>query len=256
MWKALRRWWKYLATMIRVRQEELADPKVQLEQAIEEAREHHQRLTEQAASVIANQKQAQVRLDRVLAEYEKANASARQALLLADQEARSGSKTTAARFNETAEAFATKLLGLERDIGEHERALLQATSAAENAKAAVAQNAAKLQQRLSEREHLLSKLDQAKMQEQLNKARAQLSSAIGEDVPTFEEVHRKIERRLAHAEGVAELTGNTIEVRMFEVERAQMRAEAQARLSQLRSELGLGIRSTDRPESATEAKGQ
>ena len=86
MWQTIRRFWKYLAVKLRVRHEERADPKVQLEQAIQEAKEQHKRLTEQAANVIANQKQAQTRLDRALAESEKASASARQALLLADQE--------------------------------------------------------------------------------------------------------------------------------------------------------------------------
>src|SRR6476469_6276276 len=83
MWKVVKRWWKYLAMKLHVRHEENADPKVQLEQAIQEAKERHQQLTEQAANVIANQKQAQVRLDRAVDAYEKANASARQALLLA-----------------------------------------------------------------------------------------------------------------------------------------------------------------------------
>ena len=90
MWQTIRRFWKYLAVKLRVRHEERADPKVPLEQAIQEAKEQHKRLTEQAANVIANQKQAQTRLDRALAESEKASASARQALLLADQENRMG----------------------------------------------------------------------------------------------------------------------------------------------------------------------
>ena len=52
MWKVIKRWWKYLAMKLHVRHEENADPKVQLEQAIQEAKEQHKRLTEQAASVI------------------------------------------------------------------------------------------------------------------------------------------------------------------------------------------------------------
>src|SRR5881409_1301027 len=116
MWKALKTWWKYIATFLRVRHSELADPKVQLQQAIEEAQDQHRRLIEQAASVIANQKQAEIRLNRALEEHEKAKALARQALLLSDQETRSGDPIKAARFNEAAQASATKLLTLERDI--------------------------------------------------------------------------------------------------------------------------------------------
>src|SRR5207245_956041 len=114
----------------------------------------------------------------------------RQALLHMYQEMQSGNQAKATRFNEAAEASAAKLLSLERDIRDHEKALLEATSAAERAKQAVAQNAANLQKRLSERESLLGALDQAKMQEELNKAMARISSTIGEDVPTFHEVRQ------------------------------------------------------------------
>ena len=55
MWKAIKRWWKYIGAKLGLALEEKADPKVQLEQAITEAREQHRKLTEQAANVIANQ---------------------------------------------------------------------------------------------------------------------------------------------------------------------------------------------------------
>src|SRR5437899_7117429 len=118
MGRAVKRWWKYLAVKAHVMQDELADPKVQLEQAIQEAREQHQRLTEQAANVIANQRQAQVRLDRAVTDYEKADAMARQGLLLADRESRSGDPAKAARFVEAAEAQAAKAISLESQLRE------------------------------------------------------------------------------------------------------------------------------------------
>ena len=77
------------------------------------------------------------------------------------------------------------------------------------------------------------------MQEQMNRAMAQLSATVGEDVPTFEEIREKIEARSARAQGMAELQGSSVESRMLEVEQAQINAEAQARLSQLRTQLGL-----------------
>jgi len=239
MWKTIKRWWRYLAAKLGMKLEESADPKVQLEQAIREAREQHRKLTEQAANVIANQKQTQLRLDRAIEEYEKANASARQALLLADQEARAGNTEKASSFGSAAEAFANKIITLEKQIDDLKKQLLATTEAAEKAKQAVAQNSSALQKKLAEREQLLSQLDQAKMQEQMNKAMAQLSETVGEDVPTFEEVRTKIEKRLAKAQASTELTGATVETKMLEVEQAQASAEAQARLSELRSELGL-----------------
>src|SRR4030081_3242865 len=219
MWKAIRRWWKYLGAKLSGKLEESADPKVQLEQAIEESQQQHRRLTEQAANVIANQKQTQMRLERAVEEYEKSNASARQALLLADEANRDGKSDKVSSYTQAAEAFADKIIGLEKQ--------------------AVAQNSAALQKKLTERQKLLSQLDQAKMQEQMNKAMSTLSATVGEDVPTFEQVRDKIERRLAKAQGMSDLTSTNVDTKMLEVEQAQASAEAQARLSELRSELGL-----------------
>src|SRR5947207_638824 len=108
MWKAIRRWWKYLGAKLSGKLEESADPKVQLEQAIEESQQQHRRLTEQAANVIANQKQTQMRLERAVEEYEKSNASARQALLLADEANRDG------KSDLTSTNVDTKLLEVEQ----------------------------------------------------------------------------------------------------------------------------------------------
>src|SRR6266702_8210456 len=110
MWKAIRRWWKYLGAKLSGKLEESADPKVQLEQAIEEAQEQHRRLTEQAANVIANQKQTEMRLTRSLEELEKVNASARQAVLMADEAAKKGDSDKATEYTSAAEAFANRLI--------------------------------------------------------------------------------------------------------------------------------------------------
>jgi phage shock protein A len=128
--------------------------------------------------------------------------------------------------------------------------LLEATKNADNAKAAVSQNASALQKKLGEKQRLLSQLDQAKMQEQMNRAMSDLSATVGEDVPTFEQIREKIEARTAKAQGMADLTSSSVESRMLEVEQAQINAEAQARLSELRTQLGLPAPAT---ETAAEA---
>jgi phage shock protein A len=243
MWSSLTRWWKYVAVKLRVMHDELADPKVQLEQAIAEAREQHRRLTQQAASVIANQKQVQHRLDAVTAEYEKAQTSAGQALLLAEEQRRRGDFERAARFDQAAESFAEQLIDREREIGELQHVLLQATGAADDAKTAVTRNAEQLQRKLQEKERLLSELDRAKMQEAMNAATAQLSEHLGTEVPTFAEVAKKIHVRSTRASANAELLeaqqSVSVDPRMLEVERAKRVSEAQGRLVQIRSVLGL-----------------
>jgi phage shock protein A len=239
MLKALKRWWKYWGAKVNSSFNEHADPKIQLEQAITEAQEQHRRLREQAANVIANQKQAEMRLNRSMAEYEKLNGNARQAVLMADEATKAGDEKKTAEYTQAAEAFANRLIAVEHEIDETKTMVLQSSQASQQAKAAVQQNASALQKKLAERQKLLSQLDQAKMQEEMNKAMATLSETVGDDVPTFDEVRDKIELRYARAKGASELTSESVDARMLEVEQASMNTEANARLAQIRSELGL-----------------
>lgn len=239
MWKAMKRWWKYRVAKTEKTFNEKADPSVQLEQAITEAQDQHRRLKEQAANVIANQKQAEMRLNRSMDEYEKLNANTRQAVLMADQAAKAGDEKKAAEYTAAAESFANRLITMETEMEQSKQLALQASQASEQAKAAVAQNSAALQKKLAERQKLLSQLDQAKMQEQMNTAMTTLNEAVGQDVPTFAEVQSKIEARYAKATSVAELTEQSVESNILEIEQASMNIEAQGRLSEIRAQLGL-----------------
>lgn len=240
MARTLRRWWRYLAAKLGMELEQIADPKVQLEQAISEARDQHRLLTEQAANVIANQTQLQYRLDRAIEDLGKATTSARQALVLADEAARAGNDAKAASLNHAAEGFAARLIGLERQVADLRSGVLEASQASTRAREAVDRNAAALQKTLAERERLLSRLDQATMQEQMHAAMAQLNQTMGDDVPTLDEVRRKIDARMATAQAMTELREDTLDVSMLEVEQAQQEAETEARLIELRAQLGLG----------------
>jgi phage shock protein A len=230
---------RYITAALTGKFNEVADPKVQLEQAIMEAQEQHRRLKEQAANVIANQKQTEMRLNRAMEELEKVNSSARQAVLMADEATKQGDAAKATEYTRAAEAFANRLIASEKEVDGLKSLAMQTTQASDQAKAAVAQNSSALQKKLAERQKLLSQLDQAKMQEQMNKAMATLSETVGQDVPTLEEVRDKIETRYARALGTSELQGESVESRMLEVEQASLNTEAKARLSEIRSQLGL-----------------
>jgi phage shock protein A len=239
MIKYLKRQWAYLTAKLTGRFDERADPKVQLQQAMQEAQEQHRRLREQAANVIANQKQTELRLNRSLEELGRVNGNARQALVMASDAEKKGDAAKASEYNAAAEAFANRLIALERDVDDLKALSLQSAQAADQAKAAVQQNATALQRKLSERQKLMSQLDQAKMQEQMNKAMASLSATVGEDVPTFDEVRDKIEARYAKAKGMSELTETSVESRMLEIEQAAANSEANTRLDEMRVQLGL-----------------
>jgi len=235
----LRRRWKYFTAKTQDRFETGADPKVQLEQAIGDAQEQHRRLVEQAANVVANQKQHELQLNRAMEELEKVNRSTRQALLMAQESSQRGDGDKAREYNQTAEAFANRLIATENQVNDLKTLSLQSAQAADQARAAVQQNSLALQQKLAERQKLLSQLDQAKMQEQLNRAMSSLSQEVDHDAPSLDQVRAKIEARYAKAIGTSELTGTTVESRMLEVQQAAMGSEARSRLDSMRADLGL-----------------
>ena len=239
MFKYLKKRWSYLVARLTGNFEANADPKVQLEQAITEAKDQHRRLREQAANVIANQKQTELRLNRALEELERVNTNARQAVSMADDAHKAGEADKTERYTIAAEQFANRLLTLEQEIESLKSLHFQSAEAADQARAAVETNSDVLQKKLGQQKALLSQLDQAKMQESVNAAMATLSEAVGEDVPTFDEVRDKIEARYAKARATAELTEGNVETQMIEIEKAVRNVEARSRLDSIRADLGI-----------------
>src|SRR3712207_270669 len=94
--------WRYLTASANAKIDEKADPKIQIQQAIEAEQQRHQALANQAAAVLGNQRQLEMRLNRQLGEVEKLQASARQALVLADQTRAGGDGAKAAEYENAA----------------------------------------------------------------------------------------------------------------------------------------------------------
>ena len=240
MGRLLRRAWRYLVAMLSGKLDQVSDPKVQIEQAIEQARQQHTLLSQQAAAVIGNERELQLKLTRAVSDTEKLQANARQALLLAEQARDAGDQAKAASYEDSARAFATKLVSAEAAMKDLHAMSERAAQASAQARAAVETNALGLQKQLAERTKLLSQLDQAKMQEQLNRAMEGMTElAAPRDTPSLEEVRDKIEGRYARALGEAELQSTSVEARMLQVERASIDAEGAARLESIREGLGL-----------------
>jgi phage shock protein A len=240
--------WKYLMALFSSKVDEYADPKVQIQQAIEDAQRQHAALSQQAAAVIGNQRQLEMKLNRQLGEVERLQTSAKQALVLADQAKAQNDLEKQAKYEQTAQVFATQLVSAEQQMEDLKSMHDQALQAAEQAKKAVEQNAVRLQQKLAERTKLLSQLDQAKMQEQISSSLKSMSelNAPG-TTPTLDEVREKIERRYANALGATELSRNSVEGRMLEVEMSTIDMAGSARLDQLRAQLHPELADASKP---------
>lgn len=233
--------WKYFLASFSSKIDEHADPKVQIQQAIEEAQRQHQALSQQAASVIGNQRQLEMKLNRQLSDVEKLQASARQALVMADDARSKGDEESAQRYEQSAQQFATQLVSAEQGVEDLKTLHDQSIGAAQQAKQAVERNAAVLQQKIAERTKLLSQLEQAKMQEQVSASLRQMSEvAAPGNTPSLDEVRDKIEKRYTTALGQAELAQNSVQGRMLEVEQATTDFAGKSRLDQIRASMGPG----------------
>jgi phage shock protein A len=230
--------WRYLMALFGAKIDEYADPKVQIQQAIEEAQRQHQALVQQAAAVIGNQRQLEMKLSRQMSEVEKLQASARQALVLADKAGAEGNADEAAKYENTAQVFATQLVAAEQGMEDLKTLHDQSLSAATQARKAVENNAMILQQKIAERTKLLSQLEQAKMQETVARSLESMSAtAAPGNVPSLDEVREKIERRYANAMGRAELASNSVEGRMLEVQKSTLDMAGSSRLEQIRASM-------------------
>ncbi len=229
---------KYFSAWFGAKVDEKADPKVQIQQAVQEAQRQHQALTQQAAAVIGNQRQLEMQLDRQLGQVETLQAQTRQALVLSDKARADGDEHKAAEFEQTAEMLANQLVSAEDGVGNLKNLHDQSLQAAAQARQAVEDSTRRLQGQLAERTKLLSQLEQAKMQESVSKSLQQMSDmAAPSNTPTLAEVRDKIEARYATALGQADLARGSVAGRMADVERATASLQGQSRLQEIRAAL-------------------
>ena len=232
------RGWKYFSAWFGAKVDEKADPKIQIQQAIQEAQRQHEALTRQAASVIGNQRQLEMKLDRQLGQIETLQAQAREALILADKARSSGDAQKATEFEATAQALANQLVSAEQSVQDLKGLHDQSLQAAQQARLAVKNDEMMLEQKLAERTKLLTQLEQAKMQESVSKSLQQMSEmAAPTNVPSLEDVRDKIEQRYATALGQADLAQNSVAGRTIEVQRATIDLKGAARLDEIRAAL-------------------
>lgn len=229
--------WKYLMALFDNKIEENADPKIQIEQAIAEAQKQHQALSQQAAAVIGNQRQLEMKLNRQLEEVEKLQANTKQALNLADKARAQDDQQKAMEYENAAEAFAAQLVTAEQSVEDMKSLHDQALQQAAQAKQAVERNSMQLQQKAAERTKLLSQLEQAKMQEKVADSLQSMNAVTSNGSPNLDQVREKIERRYANALGQAELAQNSVQGRMAEVEQAGIQMAGHSRLEQIRAEM-------------------
>ncbi len=235
----LKRLWGYITTWFRTTTESAMNPEIEIEQAINEAKKRDQELKNQAAKVVAHRTQLESKIGKAADDVGEGRELAKQALVKAQEAQAAGDLEAQQKWTRTAQSLAMKLQASENNLtslkGQYEAAVEQA----DRAKQAVSQNAMRLQELAAKRMELLGSLQQAKMQEAVNKAVESISSTIEDELPSLEKVEEKIESRKAQAMARAELREASPEGAESELREAVSMAQADAKLEELKAELGI-----------------
>lgn len=248
------RCWNYLVASASQMLERRADSRMQVEMAIEEARRRHQLLTAQAASVLGNERELDIKVARAMGEVERLRAATGRALVLANRAAGERREPEAAEHERTANLFAAHLAAAETIASELGDARQRAAAASEAARRAVERSAYLLNTRVADASRLMTEIEAARMQERVADAFAGLDTlAPKTSVPTLEEVRSRVDRRIALAAGRAELAESGTGARMLDIERAAIENVAAEKLQEIRMRLGLPAPGS--PDGEVEARG-
>jgi phage shock protein A len=235
----LKRLWGYIKALFRSKAEKMMDPEIEIEQAITEARRRDQELRTQAARVVAHRTQLESQIERAAEQAGEAREMAKQALLKAQQATAAGDAAEADKWTKTAQGIAMRLQAAENNLNSLKSQYETAAAQAEDAKRAVQQNAMRLQELAAKRMELLGTLQQAKMQESVNKAMESMSATFDDEAVSLDKVEDKIEARRAEAMARAELREATPEGAEMELRETISVAQADAKLEELKKELGI-----------------
>jgi phage shock protein A len=235
----LKRLWGYIKTFFRVKTEAAMDPEIEIEQAISEAKKKDQELRNQAAKVVAHRTMLESKIEDAADDVGGARELAKQALMKAQESTGSGDAAGAEKWTKAAQGLAMRLQASENNLNSLKGQYESAAAQADDAKKAVQQNALRLQELAAKRIELVGDLQQAKMQETVNAAVESISATMDDDAVSLEKVEEKIEKRKAEAMAKAELREATPDGAEMELREAVSIAQADAKLDELKAELGL-----------------
>lgn len=251
------RMWAYIKALFSTTAENAMDPKIEIEAAINTAKKQDQDLRNQAAKVVAHRTQLESQLERAADEAGESREMAKQALLKAEEAKAAGDTAGEVKWVQAAQSIAMKMQAAENNLSSLTEQYAVAQTQADQAKVAVQQNSMKLQELSAKRMELLGQLEQAKMQEAVNDAVQTMSSSVSDPGPSLDQVQNKIERRKAEAMAKAELHEATPEGAEAELRSAINVAQADAKLEELKAELGIETAApAPAPEAIPEAEGE
>lgn len=230
--------WKYLMASFDQKIDENADPKVQIQQAVEGAKKQHAEITQHASEIIGNQSRLEMQMNRLVESVQKYQEQTQRALELADAASAKGDSTAATEYNQAAEVVAAQLVAAEQELEGMKTQYQAATQAAEQAKQQQKESEARLREQLAQVDQLMAQADQAAMQESNAKVLDSMNELSPDDsTPTLDSVRAKIEKRYTDALGAQELMQGTGNVNIQDFSKADTELKASSRLAEIRADM-------------------
>ena len=227
--------WKYVMASFDQKIDENADPKVQIQQAVDAAKEQHRQISEHAAEIIGRKTQLEMQLNRLVTSQKDYQDQTRRALEMADA---AKDPQEASEYTKAAEVVASQLVAVENELEGVKSQYQAASQAAEQAKAQQQQSEARLKEQLAQVDQLRAQADQAAMQEKNAEAMDSMNELKPDDsTPTLDSVRAKIEKRYADALGAQELNQASGGDRIQEIAAAGHDMRATSRLDEIRAEM-------------------
>jgi len=240
MFKLIIRIWHYTAAFLTHLLEEKADPRIQIEQALEDGKQQHLHLVDAAAAVTAGRLDLEAKITRASRELAQFDTRAGEALRLAAEAAAKGDSTKASGYERLAESFAIEIAARRSSIAELRELHARAAIASNAAQRMVEQNKFQLKQQMTQRIRVLNDLAAAEMQQRLVEAikrMDQLAPASG--VPTFAQMEEKVATQLAHSSARLEAATSELDSGVIQVEMAVRDRRGAEILDDIRKREGL-----------------
>lgn len=251
----LRRWIQYVSTSLGMKARRHANPRVEVEMAMQDAQRRDAELREQATRVVAHRAELELRAGKALQGCTESEARVQAALRKAEA-ARAEGSPEADRWERGALEAMTQLQRFETEVAQYRDQFAEADRQAEAAKAAVVNNAERLRELGTKRLEVLGRIEHVEMQEQFTRAVASVSSPVDpSEGPTFAEIERRIDGQLAQSRARAELhaAAHGDDITGLELDRAMRMDSAAQRLEELKArQLEAGTARDELPKASGE----
>lgn len=213
------------------------NPELMLQQYMDDMKAQIPRLNDTVAEVMKQEIMLRGQVERLQKQVTELDQKVIAALKLGPQ------------YENEAKLLLSKMEQAREDLTRTQSMLETSSAASSKARQARDDYMRQMQLKIQEAQSALSRVKQAKMQEQLSSM--MVSFQVGDQSDTLERMSEKIDERAAKAQARMELATDSVDSRLREVERATTEASVDAKLDEYKRQLGLLPAEEESPRTMT-----